>query len=254
MATELTDKQWEAFEEAGYVILGKLLADEELAALQDRINDIMLGKAKIDYSKLLMQREADDLAGQSEQTTGSKGATLNYRKIQNLELDPLFRAYMTKPVFRSICSKVYGRNTDIASFRAMFMNKPAYHGSLLPYHQDRWWHLDRDPLVTVWTALDPATVENGCVRIFPGTHKRLFNPEHHSGFLTDEQAADLLEDQEPVCLVLEPGESVLLHNWTVHGSEGNRTAQSRRAFSVCYLDAATVSTGSELITTVFTAG
>lgn len=254
MNEALTAQQWEFYEEHGYVRLGKMLSDVELAALQRRIDDIMLRKADIDYAKLMMQREADEANGQTEQTLGSKGATLNYRKIQNLELDPLYWAYMTKPIFRSICSNVYGCDTRIASFRAMFMNKPAYHGSVLPYHQDRWTHLDRDPLVTVWTALDPATAANGCVKIFPGTHRHLINPEHPSGFLTERQAASLTADRQPLYLELEPGEAVLLHNWTVHGSDGNRTAQPRRGFSVCYMDADTVATTDERITAIFAAG
>ena len=32
--------------------------------------------------------------------------------------------------------------------RAMFMNKPANKGTFLPWHQDRWTALDRDPQIT----------------------------------------------------------------------------------------------------------
>ena len=42
-----------------------------------------------------------------------------------------------------------------------------------------------------------------------------------------------------VHLELEPGEAVLLHNWLLHASDVNKTDQSRRAFSVCYMDART---------------
>ncbi|MGB8356688.1 MAG: phytanoyl-CoA dioxygenase family protein, partial [Chthoniobacteraceae bacterium] len=42
---------------------------------------------------------------------------------------------------------------------------------------------------------------------------------------------------------LEPGEVVLLHNYLLHASDVNRSAQSRRAFSVCYMEAATLSNG-----------
>ena len=43
----------------------------------------------------------------------------------------------------------------------------------------------------------------------------------------------------PVHLELDAGEAVLLHNWTLHRSGTNATAIARRAFSVCYMDAAT---------------
>ena len=70
------------------------------------------------------------------------------------------------------------------------LNKPARKGTFLPWHQDRWTSLDRDPLITLWTALDPATQANGCVQVVPASHKLgLINPSHGAGFLTKEQAA-----------------------------------------------------------------
>jgi len=80
---------------------------------------------------------------------------------------------MQQTLFREICAWHYGAHADISAFRAMFMNKPARKGTLLPWHQDggEGWGLDRDPLATLWTALDPATVSNGCVQIIPGSHK-----------------------------------------------------------------------------------
>jgi phytanoyl-CoA hydroxylase len=252
--TMLTAEQWSTYEEQGYVKLGKVLSEMELIALSQRIDHIMLGKAELDYGRLMMQREAGEGYEQSGQTAGFKGSTLNYRKIENLEYDPLFLAYMQKPVFREICDKVYGEDSRISCFRAMFMNKPARNGSVLPFHQDRWTDLDRDPLVTVWTALDPATIENGCVKIFPKTQGQLINPSNPSGFLTRDQVANLHAERQPIDLVLEPGEAVLLHNWTVHGSEGNSSEQSRRAFSVCYMDAETVSAAGKKFSVVFGSG
>lgn len=243
----LSAAQWAQYERDGYINLGKLLSDEDLAALQGRINDIMLGKAPADYSRMLMQLDSKDgdYGSAGEQSKGFKGATLGYRKIQDLEFDPLFRAFMERPIFREICAHVYGAETPIAPFRAMFMNKPARQGTFLPWHQDRWKNLDRDPLVTLWTALDPATRANGCVQVIPGSHKLgLVNPEHGSGFLTKEQTAEHCRPEKSVFLELKAGEVALLHNWLLHGSDVNRTDISRRAFSVCYMDARTLSRSS----------
>ena len=240
MMDRLTDAQWAAYQRDGYLRLGAVLADADLRALQQRIDDIMLGRADVDYNRMLMQLDSD--SGKYEdagpQTKGHKGATLQYRKIQDLEWDPLFRAYLQRPLFRDICARVHGPDARVGCFRAMFMNKPAGKGTRLPWHQDRWNNLDRDPEITIWTALDPATHENGCVEIIPGSHHRLLNPDHPSGFLTPEQAAAHCRENV-VPLELLPGEAVLLHNWLLHSSDTNRSDQSRRAFSVCYLDAAT---------------
>ena len=257
MSHLLADAHWQQYEREGYLRLGRLLNDHELTALCRRIDDIMLGKAAVAYDKMLMQLDSE--TGKYEDaghmTRGHKGARLDYRKIQELEFDPLFLAYMQRPVFREICARAYGADTPIAAFRAMFMNKPAHRGTFLPWHQDRWTALDRDPLVTIWTALDPATVGNGCVQIIPGSHHLgLVNPAHGSGFLTPAQATHHAPANKIVYLELRAGESVLLHNWLLHASDVNRTDIPRRAFSVCYMDARTVDAQGVRYSTVFGPG
>ena len=238
----ITGDQWKCYERDGFLKLGRLLNEESLTALQKEIDVIMMGEADINYDKLMMQ--LDSISGKIEdvgpQTQGSKGRTLNYRKIQNLEYDPVFLEYLQRPLFREVCQHVYGPTRPIAIFRAMFMNKPANRGTWLPWHQDRWVILDGDPQLTIYTALDPATKENGCVQVIPGSHtKGLINPEHESGFLTGEQIQEHCKAEDTVYLELEAGEVALLHNHLLHASDINRSSQSRRAFSVCYMDAAT---------------
>ncbi|MCJ8331738.1 MAG: phytanoyl-CoA dioxygenase family protein [Lentisphaeria bacterium] len=246
--TLISDEDWASYERTGYLKLGKILDEHNLKGLQDRIDEIMLGKAALNYNKMLMQ--LDSTSGEygdlDDQTKGHKGSSLNYRKIQDLELDDKFLEFMSYPIFEEICTHVYGEGINIACFRAMFFNKPSMKGTKLPWHQDRWNNLDKDPLVTIWAALDPATIENGCVEIIPGSHKRLINPEHPSGFLTDEQAAELCTDEDRVYLELEAGEVMLLHNWLLHSSDTNKSADSRRAFSVCYMDHDTMEKGEAI--------
>lgn len=254
----VTEEQWKHFEEEGWLKLDERLSDKDLKALQDEIDAIMLGKADLDYDQIMMQLDSEtgNYGDAGKQSLGHKGSTLNYRKIQNLEYDPLYLEYTQRAIFEDFCARVYGEDKSIAVFRCMFMNKPAKRGTYLPWHQDRWRYLDRDPLLTVWTALDPATIENGCVQIIPGSHKfGLINPEHNSGFLTKQQAEEFCPDEKRVYLELEAGEIALLHNHLLHASDVNRSNQSRRAYSVCYMDADTVcSKESETFNRVFGEG
>jgi phytanoyl-CoA hydroxylase len=256
LTKKISDAQWAEFDDKGYLALGKLLGDDDLAALQARIDAIMLGSAPVDYSKIYMQLDSE--TGEYESLVGGglgwKGATLNYRKIQNLEHDDLFREYMERPIFREISEHFYGEGSPITCFRAMFMNKPANRGTLLPWHQDAWVYLDRQPLVTTWTALDPATIANGCVEVVPGTHKLgRVNSEHHSGFLSPDNIAKHCDGAKTEFIELAPGEAALMHNWLMHRSDKNSTAISRRAFSVCYMDGATKSSSGEQFTRLFEA-
>jgi phytanoyl-CoA hydroxylase len=251
---QITDEQWAQYDETGYLKLGPVVTDTELADLRQRIDDIMMGTAPVNYDKLYMQLDSETGVYETLEYGGNgwKGPTLKYRKIQDLEADTLFLDLIEKPIFREICDRVYGQNSPMACFRAMFMNKPAMSGTLLPWHQDAWTDLDRQPLITTWTALDPATIANGCVQVVPGTHKLgRVNSGHASGFLSAEQIAEYCKEEESEYVELEAGESVLLHNWLMHRSDVNRTNIPRRAFSVCYMDANTISAGGANFTRLF---
>ncbi len=257
MSQQITDDQWTQFEEEGYLRLGKVMDDDELAGLQQRINDIMLGKVKV-YDQMYMQLDSDtgDYSERRVTTKGHEVSTLNYRKIQDLEFDPLFLSYMQKPLFREICARAYGPDTPISCYRAMFMNKPAGKGTHLPWHQDRFNILDTNPIATVWMALDRVTVENGCVGVVSGSHRSTFEQDDSAAFafLTEGQATVVLAETEPEYLELEAGEAALLHNWLLHGSGVNKTDTSRRGFSVCYMDAATRSESGTTFSIIFGEG
>ena len=130
----LTDDELATFHEQGYVRLGKVAPDEEIEALCQRIDDIMLGKIR--YDNMLMQLCPS--AGHpelSKQTKEFKGSTLKYRKIQDLDQDPLFLPYIRHPLFRDITQKIIGEK--VSAFRTMFFNKPAEQGVVINWHQGR---------------------------------------------------------------------------------------------------------------------
>ena len=232
----LTDAELSTFEEQGYVRLGKVVEDGEIEALCERIDDIMLGKIR--YDNMLMQLCPS--AGKPElsrQTKEFKRTSLKYRKIQDLEQDLLFLAYIQHPLFRSITQKIIGE--EISIFRSMFFNKPASQGVVINWHQDGagGWGLSIPPKITIWTALDATRVANGCLQIIAGSHKSIIPQK--GDLLSPEERAIHAPDSKRMYLKMEKGEVVLLHNWTLHRSEVNATNHPRRAFSVCYIDSAT---------------
>ena len=238
----LSPEELEVFDEQGYVRLGKVAPDEHIQAMCRRIDDIMLGK--IHYDNMLMQLCPS--AGKpelSKQTKEFKASSLKYRKIQDLEQDPLFLSYIQLPLFHDITRQLIGEQVSV--FRSMFFNKPVEQGILINWHQDGagGWDLNMRPKVTIWTALDQTSVANGCLQIIPGSHKNII-PENGDQLSAEERTIHA-PDEKRLYLEMESGEVALLHNWTLHRSETNNTNRPRRAFSVCYIDAATrrLSTG-----------
>src|SRR5262245_29951211 len=129
----LSNQQLAQFEREGYLGLGQVAAAEQVAELQERIDDLMLGRAP--NAGIWFQLDSETGAyDQLRFGDGSwSGETLSYRKIERLDRDPLFLAYLQHPVFRDLTSQLIGEEVSI--YRAMFMNKPAGRGTHLPYHQ-----------------------------------------------------------------------------------------------------------------------
>jgi ectoine hydroxylase-related dioxygenase (phytanoyl-CoA dioxygenase family) len=230
------DRHHDQFIDQGYLRLGKLLYADQLTALQQRIDDIMLGRIR--YQNMRFQLDPND--AQAERlllTIGNKAATLNYRRIDDLEQDPLFLDYMQHPLIRQITRRYIGE--EVSVFRSMCMNKPANLGTVLRWHQDVGvgWGIDTNPIITVWTALDPATTASGCMQIVPGSNNFGIINENH--FLTEEDVPIYAPNEKIVPLEAEAGEAILVHNFLLHRSGVNSTSSARRAFSSTYMDAKT---------------
>ncbi len=225
------------FDEHGYARLGVVANESALEALRARTNEIMLGQ--VTYEGLFFQ--LDNETGKYEELVfgkGWEGPSLNYRKIEKVEKDPVFRAWLENPLFERVARSLLPN--DITIYRALIMNKAERGGTHLPWHQDggAFWGLDRDPTLQVWTAIDDAPLEAGCIEVVPGSHKGGL-ATHLGGVVPANfvEAADA--ESRAVALPVRAGEVVLLHNHLWHRSGVNVTGNPRRAFTVCYMDAAT---------------
>ena len=221
----------------GVVRVGRLLDERAAEALRQRADDIML--ARVHYDGMFFQRDAesgryDDL----EFGKGWQGPSLEYRKLEKLEKDPLYRAWIGNPAFERIARALI--EGPIALYRAVLFCKSKRGGTALPWHQDggRFWGLDRDPTLQIWTALDDVTIEAGCLEVVPGTHARgLVTPE--GGVIPDGPLRDANAEARAVRIPAHAGEVLLVHNHLWHRSGVNTSGAPRRALSVCYLSAAT---------------
>ncbi|MBL9110788.1 MAG: phytanoyl-CoA dioxygenase family protein, partial [Myxococcales bacterium] len=158
------------YREHGYARLGRLCDPERLEAMRARIDAIMMGE--VAYPGLFFQKDTD--TGRYEDLSygkGFEGPTLEYRKVEKLEKDPIFLEWIAHPMFEPLARTVYGG--DVTLYRALVFNKAARTGgSDLPWHQDGgdFWGLAREPGLQVWTALDDAPLGGGCLEIVPGSH------------------------------------------------------------------------------------
>lgn len=225
------------YREHGWARLGRVIPEETLALLRERCDDLMLGRVRIDG--LFFQHDAasgryEDL----EHGLGWVGPSLSYRKMEKLERDERFRALIEHPRFGQVARAVIAG--PIAIYRAVVFAKAATGSSPLPWHQDggRFWGLDRDPTLQIWTALDDAGPEAGCVEVVPKSHlPGLATPL--GGVVPEDVLARADAESHVLRLPARAGEVLLLHNHLWHRSGKNHSGVPRRAFTVCYMSAET---------------
>lgn len=221
----------------GYARLGRVASDEALTALRTRADEIMLGR--VTYDGLFFQKDTD--TNSYEDLTygrGYEGPSLNYRKIEKLERDPIYRAWLENRLFERVARALI--EGGVVLYRALIFNKASTGGSNLPWHQDggKFWGLDRDPTLQIWTAVDDCPVEAGCVEVVPKSHAAgLATPL--GGLVPKNIVAARDAEAARVALPAMAGEVLLIHNHAWHRSGVNTTGKARRAFTACYMSSAT---------------
>lgn len=217
----------EHYREHGWALIPDVADARTVEALRERTREIMMGE--IVHEGLFFQLDGHTAAGW-------EGPSDRYRKIEKLERDPLFRAWIDNPVFERIARAVIAG--PIVTYRAMVMSKPP-DGTVLPWHQDAgpFWGVDRDPELQIWTALDDAPAPAGCLEVVPGSHKE--GLVGHGGLVGERVARERDAEARALAVPARAGDVMLIHNYLWHRSGSNRTKSLRRAFSACYMSAAT---------------
>ena len=130
---------------------------------------------------------------------------------------------------------------DILCWNTLFWIKEAHSETFVSWHQDlRYWGLDTDDLVSVWLALSPATVESGCMRVLPHSHRGDLLPhddefQPHNLLTRGQEIAVPVDEADAVSMPLQPGE-ISMHNVRLaHASTPNRSDNRRVGLSLHYM-------------------
>lgn len=180
-----------------------------------------------------------------------------FRKVSGLcrRYREVWEEFVAAPRVIALDRELVGDNVR-QWFNAVF-TKPAQVGEATPWHQDigLWTqrpetrHLRpryRDAL-SFWVALDPATRENGCLQVVPGSHRgpvvdHVQYPHGVHVELPRGLTGDLTIDHVP----LEPGDAIIWHAHLWHYSPPNRSHRNRWAIALVTLrDADARGTGHE---------
>jgi len=214
----------EQFKEIGFV------------AIEDVFTPADVEAAKASLSRLVAQGNPDvvsfeDAANDRELSPDEREGYV--RKIWHfVGHDGNLAAMSSHPVLVSIVERLLG--SPVKLIQDMALLKPAHVGREKPWHQDNAYFVYQplELVIGTWIALDPATVENGCMHVIPGSHRDGPRPHFHDRDcqLSDDDVAV----ERDVVVPLPPGGAMFFSSLLHHGTPPNRSPQRRRALQFHY--------------------
>lgn len=106
-------------------------------------------------------------------------------------------------------------------------------------HQDATYlYTEPEKLTGFWIALDDATIENGCLKVVPGSHTGSVHRRFHRN--PDKSSKELLIHDKPTptyqkssfqAIPVKKGACILIHGRVVHRSEHNKSQEPRHAYT-----------------------
>eukprot|EP00127_Corallochytrium_limacisporum_P005193 Clim_evm10s201 gene=Clim_evmTU10s201 len=292
----LTPEQREQFKKDGYIVIPSFYTSEEVQAMRDRMAQLVAGfdpvkdghpgtafetKANTQGKDAYFMESADKIRyffeakadlKQTNDTDHEKDKDLNLKvnKVgHGLHIhDDVFRR-MTQhhaKVRQLITQDLRYDRARVPQSMYIF-KQPKIGGAVLPHRDATFLATDPMTLVGLWTPLEDATTENGCLSFWPGSQELLsrkqwkrrenvVHPEADRGSSpnTDNHASDQRGDDEPVMefegddpyepitnenereseyviAEMKAGDLAIIHGLVLHQSKDNTSAKSRHAYT-----------------------
>ncbi len=207
----LTQKQLTDFNRVGYV-KGIPIFDE-----------VEIGEHRQYFDALLADVIA---AGGSSYSIIS--AHMKYGKVYDL---------LTHPRIVACVKDLIGE--DVIGWGAHYFCKMPHDSKTVGWHQDAgYWPLTPSKTVTVWLAIDDATVENGAMRFIAGSHRLGHLTARHSDPDDNSVLGQIVENAgqygETVDVELKAGEISIHTDLLLHGSNANPSPKRRCGLTLRY--------------------
>jgi hypothetical protein len=145
--------------------------------------------------------------------------------------NPAWLKFAQLPQILDMVEQLIG--SDFVLWGMTIFGKPALIGKATPWHQDGdYYPIEPLETLTVWISLDGSTVEQGCMKYIPGSHKSHKIYSHHFEHRDDYTLAQVIDDDQVNLnqakdIILEPGQISLHDVYLVHGSDANLSDRRR---------------------------
>jgi hypothetical protein len=202
-----TPEQVQFYKDQGYLKLGRIFTKSEMDALRDHV-DAMI--AALPEGKRPEEMDVPHFA------------------------DPWLFRYLAHPRVLDVIEDFIGPN--IVLWSSHFIAKPKGNGRAVPWHTDgAYWTNRLTPMdvITLWLAVDESTLENGCMRVIPGSQKDIRASmdayeavDRTTNVFHARIKPELIDESKSVDLDLR-----------IHGSNPNHSTKRRCGYTMRYMPA-----------------
>ena len=206
--SSLNEKQLKDYEDHGFVAPINVLTLEEATKI----------KEEIEY---IEKKWPDELIGLGRNN-------VHY-------ISPIFDQVCHNSKILDVVESIIGKNILVGG-TTLFIKDPDKKG-FVSWHQDaKYIGFEPHNWVTAWLAITDANEENGCMRMWSGSHKEKIK-EHKDTFnennlLTRGQTVQNIPLEDTTPNILKAGQLSLHHPMIVHGSGSNKSNTRRIGFVI----------------------
>ena len=220
MIQSVTEREIATYNQRGFVVPDIQLSAERIGELDAAVHRLIANNPDVRPERLV-------------------SVHIDRMNDEGVRGDAAFFKLASDPLIVDAVSQVMG--PDVVLWGCQVFCKPASDGMEVPMHQDgHYWPIDPLESCTAWIAIDDCTVENGCLRLVPGSHKARRSFQHglskREGLVLNQYVDDpkvdlsVAEDVE-----LRAGQFSLHDIHMVHGSNANRSGKRRAGVAIRYM-------------------
>lgn len=240
MNTTITSTQVKFYQKNGYVIIEDFLNNEELE------------KWRTAVAEAIKERKGQKIPGKEGRVGEDDGINEDAEYFGKV-FDQMINLWQTNEQVKELmCNPKIG---EMAARLAEVDSIRIWHDQALikkPWANATSWHLDTPfwsfsdrRALSIWVALDDATLENGCLFFIPGSHKEtgFENPGIGRNMDSIFSFYPNFKGAKSVAAPMKAGSCSFHNGLTIHGAHANMTSGARRAMTCAYMPGGNVYNG-----------
>lgn len=238
----LTPEQIEFYDTEGYLVLDRLLNAEDMlpfrVSVDARVDEI--ADALFEAGLIADKKESHPFETRLGELFSDLSDTefLKYGRSWRDRL-PGYFDLMSNPKILNAVESLIGSEIFSNPVYNTRPKVPKVAAGAVPWHQDKsyWPGANANPVITVWVAMVDANLDNGCLHVWPRTHRSevlSWHNEQKTGTGFTEIDEDHLKDARAVPLPVPAGSAILFNDRCIHMSTPNQSSGIRWSCDLRY--------------------